>query len=69
MPAILELPADLTVNEVIRLWPDTVAIFNRFGIDACCGGAVTVRIAALRDGADPGALEAALLDAIRGARA
>ncbi len=69
MPAILELPADLTINEVIHLWPGTVGIFNRFGIDACCGGAVTVRVAALRDGADPGALEAALLDAIRGARA
>ncbi len=67
MEAILELPADLTVNEVIRLWPATVGVFNDYGIDACCGGAVTVRVAALRDGADPATLEAALLDAIRGA--
>ncbi len=66
MHMMLELPADLTVNEVIRLWPTTIATFNHFGIDACCGGSVTVRVAALRDGADPGALEAALLDAIRG---
>ncbi len=67
METTLELPADLTVNEVIGLWPATVAVFNRFGIDACCGGAVTVRVAALRDGADPGAVETALRDAIRGA--
>ncbi len=69
METILELSPELTVNQAIRLWPATVAIFNQFGIDACCGGAVPVREAALRDGADPHALEAALLDAIRGAGA
>ncbi len=69
MPMTLELPADLTVNEVIRLWPATVTVFNHFGIDACCGGAVPVRAAALRDGADPDAVAAALLDIIRGAGA
>ncbi|MBX6364666.1 MAG: DUF542 domain-containing protein [Gemmatimonadetes bacterium] len=47
------MPDDITVNDVIRRWPETVAIFNRFGIDACCGGAVPLREAALRDGADP----------------
>ncbi|HET9983786.1 MAG TPA: DUF542 domain-containing protein [Longimicrobiales bacterium] len=47
------IPEELTVNEVIRQWPATVAVFNLFGIDACCGGAVPVREAARRDGADP----------------
>lgn len=47
------IPEELTVNEVIRQWPATVAVFNLFGIDACCGGAAPVREAALRDGADP----------------
>lgn len=47
------IPDDMTVNDVIRRWPETVAIFNRFGIDACCGGTVPLREAALRDGADP----------------
>jgi iron-sulfur cluster repair protein YtfE (RIC family) len=46
------IPAGLTVNEMIRLHPQTVEVFNRFGIDACCGGAVPVREAAVRDGAD-----------------
>ena len=63
---MLEIPADLTVNEAIRLFPAAVAVFNHFGIDACCGGAVPVRDAALRDGADPDQVAAALLDAIRG---
>ena len=68
MATLLEIPADLTVNEAIRLWPATVAVFNHFGIDACCGGAVPVRAAALRDGADPDQVAAALLDALRGAQ-
>jgi regulator of cell morphogenesis and NO signaling len=55
-----DTPGTLTVNEVIRRWPDTVEVFNRFGIDACCGGAVPPDAAAERDGADPEALRRAL---------
>jgi regulator of cell morphogenesis and NO signaling len=65
---LVELPSDMTVNDVVRLWPATVAVFNSYGIDACCGGAVPVPQAAARDGADPAALMHALLDAIRGDR-
>jgi iron-sulfur cluster repair protein YtfE (RIC family) len=42
----------LTVNEVIGRVPETVAVFKRFGIDACCGGALTVSDAARRHGAE-----------------
>lgn len=49
-----------TVNETIRRFPATVEVFNRFGIDACCGGAAPIREAALRDGADPDDVVAAL---------
>lgn len=42
----------MSVNDVIRLYPQTVEIFNRFGIDACCGGAASVRAASVRDGAN-----------------
>lgn len=52
-----------TVNEIIRRHPATVGVFNDFGIDACCGGAATLRDAAARDGAD---LQP-LLDALNGA--
>jgi iron-sulfur cluster repair protein YtfE (RIC family) len=56
------------VNDVIQSHPATTNAFNEFGIDACCGGAVSVRDAALRDGADPTALLNALNAAIIGRR-
>jgi regulator of cell morphogenesis and NO signaling len=59
---------DLSVNEIIRLHPATVAVFNRFGIDACCGGAATLAVAAERDGADPGAVRAAVLQTVGAAQ-
>lgn len=51
---------DRMVNEVISTHPETVEVFNRFQIDACCGGAAPIEEAAVRDGADPGELLAAL---------
>ena len=59
------IPAELTVNQLIRNVPSTVQIFNDFGIDACCGGAVRIAEAAQRDGADVNALLSALLAVIR----
>ncbi|HEX7049530.1 MAG TPA: DUF542 domain-containing protein [Longimicrobiales bacterium] len=57
-------PQRMTVNEAIGRFPATVAVFNRFGIDACCGGAVPIADAARRDGADPDRLAEALEAAI-----
>jgi len=54
------IPATLTVNEAIRRFPATVAVFNDFGIDACCGGAVSIAEAAERDGVDAATLLEAL---------
>lgn len=47
---------DSTVNDVIRNYPVTIPVFNEFGIDSCCGGAASLRVAAERDGADLTAL-------------
>jgi iron-sulfur cluster repair protein YtfE (RIC family) len=46
----------MSVNEILRFHPEAVELFNRYGIDACCGGAAPPREAAVRDGADPDAL-------------
>jgi regulator of cell morphogenesis and NO signaling len=48
------------VNDVIQSHPATTNVFNEFGIDTCCGGAVSINDAALRDAADPAALLIAL---------
>lgn len=42
--------ADLQLNEVVRLWPESVAVFGRHGMDTCCGGSLAVREAASRHG-------------------
>ena len=60
MPIQETIHAGVTVKEAIRRFPATIAVFNDFGIDACCGGAAPVAEAAARDGADPDALLAAL---------
>ncbi len=41
----------ITVNECIRLFPDTIGVFTKFNIDSRCGGAVSIEEAAGRDGA------------------
>ena len=54
-----------TVNEIVAQYPETIAVFNRFGIDSCCGGGVPVVDAARRDGADVETLLDALQQAIQ----
>jgi iron-sulfur cluster repair protein YtfE (RIC family) len=54
MEGHVRITSSTTVNEAIRRCPETIAVFNRFGIDSCCGGAVSIEEAAMRDGADPG---------------
>jgi regulator of cell morphogenesis and NO signaling len=72
---MVELPATThglnpaaTVNEILVAYPSAVAVFNSFGIDACCGGDASLTEAARRDGASVDALKAALDELIaRGA--
>lgn len=52
-----------TVDQTIARHPQTIAVFNRFGLDSCCGGGAPIIEAARRDGADPLALLEALRDA------
>lgn len=48
IPQEAALDGNATVNEVIKRHPATAAVFLTFGIDACCGGALTLQDAASR---------------------
>lgn len=40
----------LTLHEILDRFPATGPVFQRFGVHTCCGGDVTVEVAAQRDG-------------------
>jgi iron-sulfur cluster repair protein YtfE (RIC family) len=61
------IEADSTVREIIARHPETLVVFNRFGLDSCCGGGVPLRDAAPRHGADLDELLRSLREAIRAA--
>ena len=45
-----------SVNDVISRYPATIPVFNKFGLDTCCGGGAPIADAARRDGAYLGSL-------------
>ena len=62
MPSLGTLdPAAITVDDLMARHPATMAVFNAFGIDSCCGAHRTVHEAAVADGVD----ERALLEALQ----
>lgn len=58
------LDCSLSVNTVLARYPSTLVVFNRFGLDTCCGGGLSVADAARAADADADALCNALTDAI-----
>jgi Regulator of cell morphogenesis and NO signaling len=46
MQTNLTLDASWTINETIAQFPETITLFNAFGIDTCCGGDETIEAAA-----------------------
>ncbi|MEO7363364.1 MAG: DUF542 domain-containing protein [Gemmatimonadaceae bacterium] len=60
--------AEETVDAVMAAHTKTMAVFNAFGVDTCCGAHRSVRDAAIEDGADEAELVAALRSAIAGAQ-
>jgi regulator of cell morphogenesis and NO signaling len=45
MQTNLTLDPSWTINETIEHFPDTITVFNAFGIDTCCGGDETIEAA------------------------
>lgn len=64
MSDVIQLDPSLTINEIVARHPETIAVFNRFGMDTCCGGGVSVEEAARRDGLDLDQILVALRDAV-----
>lgn len=58
--APLDLDCTRTVHDLIQQYPAMRPVFQRFGVDACCGGGASVDEAARRDGLDLEALCTAL---------
>ncbi|MBI4297965.1 MAG: DUF542 domain-containing protein [Chloroflexi bacterium] len=51
---------DMVINEVIRRYPEAIAVFNAFRVDSCCGGGQSIKVTASADGVDVPSLLAAL---------
>ena len=58
------IDTSVSVNEMVARHPETMPVFNRFGLDTCCGGGEPIAEAARRDGADLDALVKALREAL-----
>lgn len=43
----------MTINRVVALCPDTLSVFAKHNVDACCGGFNTVEAGAKAGGVDP----------------
>ena len=62
MPDV-KITGEMSLNEVIKKYPNTIGVFNRFNVDSCCGGARTLRATAYEDKIDLDKLIEALLAA------
>ncbi len=55
---------DMVINEVISKYPQTIAVFNKFNVDACCGGGQSIEKTAKADRVDVEVLLKALNEAL-----
>jgi regulator of cell morphogenesis and NO signaling len=60
MPIDSPIQPDMTINETIARFPTTARVFNRYGIDTCCGGGSTIAEGARLERHDPRELIEAL---------
>ena len=54
-----------TVHDLVQRCPATLAVFQRYGVDTCCGSGVSVEAAARRDGLDADRLYSELREAAK----
>jgi iron-sulfur cluster repair protein YtfE (RIC family) len=61
----LEITEDMIINDVIKRYPQSIAVFNEFRVDSCCGGGQNIKTTASVDGVDLEALLQALNEAVK----
>ena len=61
-----EITLDMTVNSIVQESPETLPVFQSYGIDTCCGGGLPVREVVVRHKLDSAALLKDLQYAVAG---
>ena len=51
-----DITKDNIINDIIKKYPQTIAVFNDHRVDSCCGGGASIETTATRDGVDVSAL-------------
>lgn len=54
----------MQISKVVEVYPETMAVFTRYGLDMCCGGSHTIADAARLHEIKSDELTGALLDTI-----
>ena len=60
----MEITRDRIINDVIKKYPQSIAVFNEFQVDSCCGGGQSIEKTAAAGGIDVDALLRALNEAV-----
>jgi regulator of cell morphogenesis and NO signaling len=50
MPAKGPITKEMIINDVVSKYPKIIAVFNKFKVDACCGGGFSIEKTAKNDG-------------------
>lgn len=56
----ITITSEHTLNAIVARYPQTLPVFQHFGLDTCCGGALPLHTAARHHGLDPAEVLAAL---------
>ena len=56
MPGKGPITKEMIINDVVAKYPKTIAVFNKFKVDACCGGGFSIEKTAKNDKVDIEAL-------------
>ncbi len=46
------IEATMKVGDIAKVWPETMKVFARYGLDLCCGGVHPLNYAAQKHGFD-----------------